>query len=92
MSKIGEYQTDGRGLVLCRNCWNGAHYTKWEVSNEIGKPKPKAMIVDKPAGAFLNCLQGACQCPCIELMNEKPARVTKRQRDEYAKQFQGEMF
>jgi hypothetical protein len=92
MSKLNDYQTDDRGLILCRNCWNGDHYIKWEASREIGRPEPKKIIVDKPAGAHLNCLRGACQCPCVALATEKPNRVTKREREEFAKQFQGEMF
>lgn len=92
MRKISDYQTDGRGVVLCRACWNGAHYIKYETSNEIGKPEPKKVIVEKPSGAHLNCLRGACQCPCVALATEKPKRVTKHERDEFIKQFQGEMF
>jgi hypothetical protein len=92
VSKFSDYKTDGRGLLLCRACWNGAHYIKWEASNEIGKPKPKKVIVDKPAGAHLNCLQGKCQCPCVALETEKPKRVTRREREEYTKQFQADLF
>lgn len=92
MKKISDYQTDERGLTLCRPCWNGAHYIKYKVSHEIGHPEPKRMIVDKPAGAHLNCLRGECQCPCVALATDKPKRVTKKEREEFVKQFQGEMF
>lgn len=92
IAKIGDYQRDERGLLLCRNCWNGAHYIKYETSNEVGRPKPKRVIAEKAAGSHLNCLQGECQCPCLALATEKVKRVSKRERDEYLKQFQGEMF
>ena len=92
MRKLNDYQTDDRGLILCRSCWNGAHYIKYETSREIGKPEPKRVIVDKSAGAHLNCLRGQCQCPCVALAKEHIKRFTKAEREEYAKQFQGEMF
>ena len=84
---------DGRGLRLCRNCYDGNHYFKWGVTKDHTR---KGQIVkffhDSPKGCYSNCMQGMCQCPCVELMKEKPKVVSKRQREEYTKQFQGEMF
>ncbi len=84
---------DGRGVKLCRNCHDGNHYFKWGVSKTESKKKEIVKFFhDSPKGCFSNCMQGLCQCPCVALMQEKPVRITKRERDEYIKQFQGEMF
>ena len=85
---FNRYQLDQTtGLTLCEPCWNGAHYIKWETNNELGRQdKPKKIIVDK--GGQSNCLQGQCECPCIALREEKPKRVSKHERDQYAKEHQ----
>jgi hypothetical protein len=84
---------DGRGVKLCRNCFDGNHYFKWGVTKDHAhKGAIVKFFYDQPRGCFSNCMQGECKCPCVDLMKEKPKRVTKREREEYVKQFQGEMF
>jgi hypothetical protein len=55
-----ELKTSFDGRKLCRNCWNGAHWTE-----KTDKRTGRKLGVKTP-----NCLGDPCECLCREMLKE----------------------
>jgi hypothetical protein len=78
--KPSTYGEDFRGMTLCKNCWDGNHYYRYEISRDVNDHgKPKKIIVSSGRGSnvFSNCLEGQCECQCRNLAKEKRPRVKR---------------
>lgn len=58
---------DYKGLALCEACWNGSHCHR-----SVGG---KGNLTNK---IIVDCLGGACECPCRELLAEKKKPLLRR--------------
>ena len=59
------------GLMLCKPCWNNRHNHRETITNDQGVAKKTNRVI-------VDCEQMGCQCPCVQLLNEKHPRVKTR--------------
>lgn len=69
-----ELRRDYRGLLLCKTCWNGEHFSKPE-KNVRGKWVPAG------EGTCI-CKLGGCECPCSQMRDGWQEHLaSKRERE-----------